>query len=203
MQRLADIGAAQLDQPRHGLAGDDLQGQHRARIAQLTVADRAHAGGAAADIAADGRLATGRREHAQFPALLLAKHIRVAQAHAGLEAAAAALDPERAIQHAALRGHHLAAIAGGAAAHHQRDAETCAGGGDAHDLLDRPRHHDEIGCLAVELSFQDRRIPVEVAAAQAQLDGMVDQLQPVELGAKGGIGSRDHAGAPKSPSSSR
>ena len=209
VQRLADVGAAQLDQARHGLAGDDLEGQHRTRIAQLAVADRAHAGSAAADIAADGRLPARRREHAEFPALLLAQHIGVAQAHAGLEPAAAALDPQRAVQprhveqHAALQGHHLSVIPRGAAAHHQRDAKAGAGGGRAHDLVERMRHDDEVGRLAVEFGLQDRRIPVEVAAAQAQLDGMIDQLQPVERGAKSRICCWRHAGAPRSPSSSR
>ena len=142
VQGLADVGAAQLDQARRLLASDDLQRQHRTGVAQLAVAHRADARRAAADIAADRGLPPRRGEHAQLPAALLGERVGRLQPHAGLEAAAAALDPQGAVearhveQHPALQWHHLAVVAGGAAAHAERHAQPRAGGSHLHDLLD-------------------------------------------------------------------
>src|SRR5262249_13811389 len=99
--------------------------------------------------------------------------------------------------------YHLAVIASGTAAHHQRHAEARTSRRGTHDLVDRARHDDQLGCLAVELALEDRRIPIEVAALQAQQRRLVDELQSGERGAKGGVAGGRHGPDPTSWSSSR
>ena len=127
MEHLEDVAAAQFEDARRFLDGDDLHGVDRAGIGDLAPGAGAAAGGAAGDEAADRRLLAGRGVEAKLPAarrlgMVAQRPVDVEKAGAGLEAAGAGLRPDDAIEageiekQAAFERHGLAVVAGAAAA---------------------------------------------------------------------------------------
>ena len=83
MHHLEHVAATQLDHARMLFDGDDLDGEHRARIGNLSPGAGAGAGRAAGDEAADGRVLAGGRIEAQLVRGRRQRAIDVEHARAG------------------------------------------------------------------------------------------------------------------------
>ena len=123
---LEDVRAGEVEHARLGLAGDDLEPQDIAEIAQPAPADRADAAGAAGDEAAERRHAVGRGVEAQLAGLRLGLLVELFEDDAGFGATRSGwisliLFMAARFEHDAARKRHgLAVIAGAGAARRDR-----------------------------------------------------------------------------------
>jgi hypothetical protein len=138
---LLDVGSAEIQDARLGLHGDDARAQDVAAVAQQAPGDRADAGAAAGDVAADrAGLVGGGVEAELLAAVLRGGGVHVGELGAGLDADAAVVDGldgghlREVEDDAAAERHGLAVVAGAAAARGDRDAAGVGGPERADDL---------------------------------------------------------------------
>ena len=162
VHHLEHVAAAQLDDPRLVLDGDDLDAEHGAGIGDLSPGAGAGAGRAAGDEAADGRVLARGRIKSQLVSGGRQRPVDVEHARAGAEAPGSRPLPDHLIKFchvehdAARERHRLAVVSGPAAAHRERHAVLGAGGGGAHHVRLISRHHDQFGALVLQRFLEDR-----------------------------------------------
>ncbi len=174
MHHLEHVATTQLDHARMLFDGDNFDGEHRARIRDLSPGAGAGAGRAAGDESADGRVLAGGRVEAQLVSGRREGAIDIEHARAGTETAGTRPMPDHLVElghiehDPARERHRLPVVSGSAAAHGERHPIPGAGRGKAYHVGLVARHHDDVGALVVQCLLQNGREPEEIAASHPQ-----------------------------------
>ena len=178
--------ALDIENARRVLQRGHAHTQQIAPLAHRAMAHAAHPGAAAGHEAANGGGALGAGPDPQFPAALARPEIEVDHLRPGLGLQHAIGQRNRRrhggeVEHQpTLQRHALAVIAGGAAAGGDGHAHRPAFTQDVQHLILIARPRPEISTLAVQLAFQNRRVPIEIPrflSEQRPVAGMLDAFK--------------------------